>query len=203
MSRSTGQGSTGPEWSRRAVGASNGGQPPDAVYAGIMTDPRSPLLFQTKVAVLGDNSKVKMIGPDAIQTQSLLDSAGMSVTAGIYATVGGLPLNQLPPAGQKFVQDYTAQYGAPQSAFAVDGYEAMSAALQAIENVCATGGHPTDRRAVRDAVFGLKDFNGALGTWSLDANGDTTLTDMVIYVAKGDSYQPFAVSRANAIAALP
>ena len=48
----------------------------------------------------------------------------------------------------------------------------MSAPLAAI---------PTDRAAVRAAVFAIKDFDGALGTWSFDANGDTSLTDMTFY----------------------
>jgi len=33
-----------------------------------------------------------------------------------------------------------------------------------------------DRNAVREAVFATKDFDGILGRWSFDANGDTTLT---------------------------
>jgi len=36
----------------------------------------------------------------------------------------------------------------------------------------------TDRAAVRDAVFATKDFNSVLGTFSIDANGDTTITTM-------------------------
>ena len=30
----------------------------------------------------------------------------------------------------------------------------------------------------RDAVFATKEFKGVLGTWSFDANGDTSLTTM-------------------------
>jgi branched-chain amino acid transport system substrate-binding protein len=34
-----------------------------------------------------------------------------------------------------------------------------------------------------------KDFNGVLGTWSFDANGDTTLTDMTVYQVQGGGYK--------------
>jgi branched-chain amino acid transport system substrate-binding protein len=64
----------------------------------------------------------------------------------------------------------------------------MNVVVAAIESVCAAGGDPTNREAVRAAVFATKDFNGVLGTWSFDANGDTTLTDMTIYQVKNGAY---------------
>ena len=65
----------------------------------------------------------------------------------------------------------------------------MNVALAAIESVCASGGDPTSRKAVRDAVFATEDFNGVLGTWSFDANGDTSLTDMTIYKVENGIYK--------------
>jgi branched-chain amino acid transport system substrate-binding protein len=35
-----------------------------------------------------------------------------------------------------------------------------------------------DRPSIRDALFATQDYTGVLGTWSFDANGDTTLTRM-------------------------
>lgn len=78
----------------------------------------------------------------------------------------------------------------------------MSAALKAIEDVCAAGGDPTDRRAVRNAVFNNVDFDGASCTWSLDSHGDTTLTDMTFYQVSQGHFQITAVSLANKITAL-
>ena len=67
----------------------------------------------------------------------------------------------------------------------------MSAALKAIEDVCAAGGDPTDRKAVRDAVFAIKDFDGALGTWSFDANGDINLPYYLAGVVKGGAFTDY------------
>ncbi|MCI0366645.1 MAG: hypothetical protein L0219_22500, partial [Phycisphaerales bacterium] len=35
-----------------------------------------------------------------------------------------------------------------------------------------------DREAIRQAIVSIKDFDGALGKWSFDENGDTTLKTM-------------------------
>lgn len=70
------------------------------------------------------------------------------------------------------------------------GYEAMNVLMQALENVCAAGGNPADRATVNKAVFAIKDFNGVLGTWSFDANGDTSITDMTIYQVQNGAYTP-------------
>ena len=73
------------------------------------------------------------------------------------------------------------------------GYEAMNVTVAAIEAVCAAGGNPADRKAIRDAVFNIKNFSGVLGTWSFDAQGDTSLTDMTYYQVTGGKFVPLGV----------
>lgn len=46
-----------------------------------------------------------------------------------------------------------------------------------------------DRAAIRDAVFATKDFDGVLGKWSFDQNGDTTLTTMSGQQVKNGKFQ--------------
>jgi ABC-type branched-subunit amino acid transport system substrate-binding protein len=67
----------------------------------------------------------------------------------------------------------------------------MSAALKAIEDVCAAGGKPTDRAAINSAVFAIKDFEGALGTWSFNADGDVTLPYFVVGQVQKGAYADF------------
>ncbi len=170
------------------ISTSNNGQPPDGIFVGMVIDSNATQLLKDKVAIMGDNTKVKFMGPDGIQTQAMIDGAGASTAEGIYASVAGVPLDKLGPAGQQFVKDYEAKYGKLTEPYAVYGYETMNVLLKALENVCASGGDPSNRKQVRDAVFAIKDFNGVLGTWSFDANGDTSLTDMTIYQAKSGAY---------------
>jgi branched-chain amino acid transport system substrate-binding protein len=171
------------------ISTSNNGAPPDVVYAAMVIDSNAAQLLKDKVAIMGDNTKVKFVGPDGIQTQAFIDGAGASVAEGVYASVGGLPADKLPAAGQAFVKAYTAKYGATEP-YTIYAYEAMSVVLAAIESVCAAGGNPTDRKAIRDAVFNTKNFSGALGTWSFDANGDTSLTDLTFYQVTSGKFAP-------------
>jgi branched-chain amino acid transport system substrate-binding protein len=170
------------------ISTSNNGAAPDAIFVGMVVDNNAAQLLKDKVAILGDNTKVKYMGPDGIQTQAFIDGAGKDVAEGAYASVAGLPFDKLNDAGQKFLKDYEAKYGKLTEPYAIYGYEAMNVTLAAIESVCSAGGDPTDRATVTKAVMSTKDFNGVLGTWSFDANGDTTLTDMTIYQVKNGAY---------------
>ncbi len=170
------------------ISTSNNGGAPDMIYVGMVVDNNAAQLLKDKVGVMGDNTKVKYMGPDGIQTQAFIDGAGTAVAEGAYATVGGIPNDKLPPAGQQYLKDYAAEYGPTNEPYAVYGYDSIGAVIAGIEKVCAAGGDPTDRATVRDAVMGIKDYSGALGTWSFDANGDTSLSDMTGYVVQGGKY---------------
>lgn len=181
------------------IARSNAGHPPDALYAGMLYDDHSGQFLRDKAAVLGDNNQVKLIGPDGIQFSRLITDAGAQASAGLYATLNGLPIGEMPPAGQAFYAAYARAYGPTHNPYAVYGYEAMSVALQAIEAVCSAHGDPTNRAAVRGAVFSLKNVDDALGHWSFDANGDTSLTDMTFYQVIDGKFQIVAVIRATQI----
>ena len=170
---------------------------PDEIYVGMVVDNNSAQLLKDKVGALGDNTKVKFMGPDGIQTQAFIDGAGADVAEGAYATVGGIPNDKLPPAGQQYLKDYAAAYGPTNEPYAVYGYDSIGAVITGIEAVCKAGGDPTNRAAVRDAVMGIKNYSGALGTWSFDANGDTSLSDMTGYVVKSNKYEPVGTFKAQ------
>jgi branched-chain amino acid transport system substrate-binding protein len=171
------------------IAVSNAGWPPDAIYAAMLVEQNAAQVLKDKVAMMGDNTRVKYVGPTGIQYQAFIDAAGTNVAEGVYTSVAGLPLDKLPHAGQQFLKDYDAKYHAHlNEPYAAYGYEAMSVALAAIESVCKAGANPADRKAVRDAVFATRDFNGVLGLWSFDPNGDTSLSDMTFYQIKGGTF---------------
>ncbi len=170
---------------------------PDEIYVGMVVDNNAAQLLKDKVGAMGDNTKVKFMGPDGIQTQAFIDGAGADVAEGAYATVGGIPNDKLPEAGQQYLKDYAKEYGATNEPYAVYGYDSIGAVITGIEAVCKAGGDPTNRAAVRDAVMGIKNYSGALGTWSFDANGDTSLSDMTGYVVKGGKYEPVGTFKAE------
>ncbi len=173
------------------ISTSNAGGPPDAVFIGAVVDNNLPQVLKDKVAIMGDNTKVKFLGPDGAYTQATIDGAGKDTAEGIYATTPGLSLKDVGPNGKKFIADYEAKYGHLTEPYAVLGYDTMSATLKAIEDVCAAGGDPTNRESVRAAVFAIRDFDGALGKWSFDANGDVTLPFYLAGVVKNGAFTDY------------
>jgi branched-chain amino acid transport system substrate-binding protein len=173
------------------ISTSNDGAAPDAVYLGAIVDNNAAQVLKDKVAIMGDNQTVKFIGPDGIFTAALIEGAGADVAEGVFATTPGLALKDLGDAGKKFYADYAAKYEETKEPYAILGYDTMSAALKAIEDVCAAGGDPTDRAAVNAAVFAIKDFEGALGTWSFNADGDVTLPYFVVGQVQGGAYADY------------
>jgi ABC-type branched-subunit amino acid transport system substrate-binding protein len=77
--------------------------------------------------------------------------------------------NQLNAKGRQWYQTYTTRFGSQPDVHALYSYEAMNVVLNAIERAAAT-----NRSAIRDAVFGISNFDGVLGTWSMTSIGDTT-----------------------------
>jgi branched-chain amino acid transport system substrate-binding protein len=73
------------------------------------------------------------------------------------------------------VERFRKRFGEIPEAYAVYGYEAACVALQAIR----VAGRK-DRRAITDAALAIRDFDGALGHWSFDANGDTTMRTLTV-----------------------
>jgi len=170
------------------ISTSNGGAAPDALFVGSIIDNNGAQTLKDKVAIMGDNTKVKFIGPDGLFTASLVEGAGADVAEGVYVTAPGLALKDLTDAGKVFYTDYEAKFGATKEPYAILAYDTMGAALKAINDVCAAGGDPSDRESVRAAVFALKDFDGALGTWSFNENGDISLPFFVAAQVQGGKF---------------
>ncbi len=143
---------------------------PDLVYFGGTAQTNAGQLAKDLSA--GGLGKVKFLVPDGCFDESLLTSAGASaLNDRTYITFPGLPPAQLTGKGKAFYDAYLKRFGNEPSAFGVYGYEAAGALIEAIK---VAG--KKDREAVLNAVAALKQYQGALGEWGFDANGDITLT---------------------------
>jgi branched-chain amino acid transport system substrate-binding protein len=78
----------------------------DGIYLGGVSTNNGGQLVKDKVAVVGDNKKVPMIGSDGFVLSSLFDEAGADKVEGMYGTAPTLPLSKLGPEGKKFIQDF-------------------------------------------------------------------------------------------------
>jgi branched-chain amino acid transport system substrate-binding protein len=151
----------------------------DAVFTGGIIDNNAPQLYKDLHAAMPE---AKLFGPDGVATVDFTKEIPAEVQAQTFLTAPTLSPDELPEAGQKFYDDYEAEYGEPQDEidpYAVYGYEAMDIVLDAIEQ----GGD--DRQAVIDAFFATKGRESVLGTYDIDPDGDTTLSDYGGYIAKG------------------
>ncbi len=121
--------------------------------------------------------EAKLYGPDGVCESGFVDPGEGGIPADVASrfqcTSPSLPPSELPPDGQAFYKDYAAKYsGETPDPYAIYGYEAMRLALDAIER-SGTG----EKEDILKALFETKDRPGVLGTYSIDKNGDTTLTD--------------------------
>jgi len=154
----------------RALATKIRGQNPDLVYYGGITQNNAGKLFKDLRSVLGPD--VNLMGPDGIYEQAFIDDAG-DAGEGTYITFGGVGASKLTGKGADWYQAYKAKYGNEPEGYASYGYESAKVAIDAI-----TRAGSKDREAIRAAVFATSNYTGVLGTWSFDANGDTTLTTM-------------------------
>jgi branched-chain amino acid transport system substrate-binding protein len=100
----------------------------------------------------------------------------------LQCTVATLSPDSYPPAGKQFFQKYEAKYGKGNlNPYAIYGYAAMSLALDAIKRAGANGNNRDD---VIKQLFATKNLPSVLGTYSIDQNGDTSVTDYGLYKVK-------------------
>jgi branched-chain amino acid transport system substrate-binding protein len=125
---------------------------------------------------------VAFMGPDSLKDTAFLQGAGSSAE-GAMCTLGSLPAEHMNEAGKAWYRLYRERYGVEPEAFAIYGYEAARVALAGIARAGVK-----DREAIRKAVMGTRDFPGAMGSWSFDSRGDTTLTAMSGFQVKDGQF---------------
>ena len=161
---------------------------PELVYYGGITQNNAGQLWRDLRDALG--ADVKLMGPDGIFESEFIKAAG-EAAEGTYITFGGVPPDQLIGAGAEFIKKYNEKYtDAPAEAYTAYGYEVANVVLAALERAAAT--NPADNDALRAAlnkeIFATKDYAGVLGTWSFNAEGDTSLTEMSGQVVTGGKF---------------
>jgi branched-chain amino acid transport system substrate-binding protein len=140
----------------------------DCFFFGGVTPNKSVQVFKDVNAA---NPDMKLFGPDGVADSPHVSELGPKVEKMTYITNPTLDPKLYPPRGQEFLRAFKAKYGKDPEPYAIYGYEAMSVVLDAIRR----GGD--DRQAVVRAFFDTRDRQSVLGTYSIDDNGDTTLTD--------------------------
>ena len=166
------------------------------VFSGITAN-GAVQLYKDVAAALPD---AQLYGPDGVAESGFSDPAEGGIPADVASrtkvTVATLAPDEYPPEGQKFFEDFEAEYGeANPDPYAVYGYEAMRLVLDTCEQL---GPDCTDKQAMIDALFNTKGRESVLGTYDIDENGDTTLTDYGVYTIEGGELQFDSTIKAEA-----
>jgi branched-chain amino acid transport system substrate-binding protein len=158
----------------------------DAVFIGGLICENGGKLIKDLNSVLGNN--VQLLAPDGFTPISAVVSGAGQASEGLYVSVAGQPNENLGPKGKAFVKDF----GATQAGGNVDPYSAyaaqsMEVLLTAIENSDGS------RADVAAQLLKTKVTDGILGSFTIDANGDTNANPVTIYQIKSGKQTTYKV----------
>jgi len=148
-----------------------------AVFLGGIICNNGAKLMQDIKAV---DPKIQLQMPDGFSDPG----ANGAVGNGAYISVAGQPPKALTGAGAKFVTSFGKQIGTTPNPYSAYGAQAMEVMLAAV----AKGGG--SRAATTKGIFGLTITNGILGTFTINATGDTNLLPITIYKQSGKNLNP-------------
>ncbi len=142
---------------------------PDAVLLGGAPDAGAPALWRELHAKL---PHAKLFAPSTLATPAFLGGLGAAASA-TYVTSPILAPNQYPVAAQRVFAAYRRMFSLAPTAYTLYGYEAMNDILLAIKKA---GRLAAKRSVLLRAFFGLGQIKGTIGDYTINANGDTSLT---------------------------
>jgi len=153
---------------------------PDVIFApGNFTE--SALIIK-QARALGITAP--FIGGDTWETNEFITVGGADVEGAVMSTFFD-DTNPLTEAGKTFVAEYKKAYPDRENIAAVTalGYDGYMMTLDAIERAGSA-----DPVAIRDALAATKDFEGATGMITIDANGDATKNEAIIKTVKDGKF---------------
>jgi branched-chain amino acid transport system substrate-binding protein len=167
----------------RSVASDIANENADCFFFSGITANGSVQVMKDVAAALPD---AKLYVADGVAESTFYDPADggipPEVAARVKMTIAALNPSEYGPEGRQFFAAYAKKYGEQQpNPYAIYGYEAG----QLIMDVLQRAEDPTDRTSVREALFETQDRNSILGTYSLDENGDTSLTDYGVWTIAG------------------
>ncbi len=150
----------------------------------------------------GEVELVKDIN-SAIPTAKIFGGDGVCSSGETNPSKGGFPASIAPlfhctvatqdltayPGGKAFLAAYKKAYGVSNpDPYSIYGYEAMQLGLRTIAKLGAQG---NSKSAIVAALFATKNYQGAIGTYGFDANGDITLKSYGLYKVGADGNPQF------------
>lgn len=151
---------------------------PDLVFFGGGVESNAAALWPALSSAV---PKALLMGTQDLLTPGFYRRLG-GAESRTYLTSAALDPSLLPPKGQRFARDYRHAYGSAPDPYAAYGYTTIALLLDAIRRAGSSGGNR--ERVIRE-LFDTKDYDAVIGTFSIDDNGDTSLTSLTGYRIRG------------------
>jgi branched-chain amino acid transport system substrate-binding protein len=120
----------------------------------------------------GADPRLWLLGASSLAGEAFTAKLGAAASSA-YLTTPLLPLSLYPPSARRVLDDYRNRFAAAGGPYALYGYEAMTVVLDAIR---AAGPRGNDRQAVIEKLLATKDRDSVIGRYSIEADGETTLS---------------------------
>lgn len=154
---------------------------PDAVIVSALVEEASGIVSQARQ--LGIPANVPIIGGNGFNSPALAKNAGEAAEGVMMGAAWNASSSN--PKNVSFVQAFTAKYGSPPDQFAAQAYAGVYLTYEAMKK--AGGGEAADRKAIRDALAQIKDFDTVLGKFSFTPGRDAD-HQPVVQVVKGGKF---------------
>jgi branched-chain amino acid transport system substrate-binding protein len=145
----------------------------DGVFLGGILAFNGARLVSDLRAVLG--RRIRILAPDGFSDFKALIKETGRAAEGIVVSSPITPSRRLPSAGRRFVEAFEKAIGGSASPWSVTAAQATEVLVDAIAASDGT------RASVTRNLFGTRVEKGILGSFEIDANGDTTAARVTIY----------------------
>jgi branched-chain amino acid transport system substrate-binding protein len=114
-----------------------------------------------------------LLGSSTMVNATFASAIGAGAASKTLLSTPVLPVSHYPASAQRVLAAYRRQFHEQPEAYALFGYAAMSATLQAIARAGTRG---NNRQAVIDALFASGPHESAIGRYEIEPDGETTLS---------------------------
>lgn len=152
---------------------------PDAIFCSALYEEGAVILSQARKMGI----RVPFVGGNGFNSPKVIEIAKGAAEGLIVATPWFGDKDD--PKVRAFVAKYTKVYGKKPDQFAAQAYDGLYVMAEAFERA-----GKADRNAVRDALAGIRNYNGVLGLFSFTEDGDVSMEPNVL-VIRGGKFQPF------------
>jgi branched-chain amino acid transport system substrate-binding protein len=155
-----------------------------AFYAGSSAAGATALFNQLSQA----SPTVKLFAPSALYDDAFVSSLSAAAQRSLYVSSPGFTSSDLPALGKQFVSAFRATFRRAPAPQAIFGYEAMAAVMAVLHREGAAAGN---RATIVQAFFAIRNRVSALGTYSINQNGDTSIAPFIFSRARAGSLVPY------------